>query len=139
MTSSSADAVPATVARAVPAIAARRSADDPPHHADAVDARGRLLRLVAAALVAAGALLGASATSPGSTSAVFTDTETVVTTVRTVPDFGAPRTAPDVTAPRPVGALTSTPPATPPATATPTPTAPEPRDDPRAPREGRGR
>ncbi|MBB2924872.1 hypothetical protein [Cellulomonas cellasea] len=103
--------------------------------ADAAGARGRALRLVASALVAAGGLLGASATAPDATSAAFTDTETLVTTVRTVPDFSAPRTAPDVTAPRPVGALTSTPPAT----ATPTPTAPEPRDDPRAPREGRGR
>jgi hypothetical protein len=122
MTSSSADPGPATVRR--------RAAADGPHRGDAVDARGRLLRLVAAALVAAGALLGASATTPGSTSAVFTDTETVVTTVRTVPDFDAPRTPP---APVP----TATPTATPTSTTAPEPASP--REDLPAPRDGRGR
>ncbi|MFS0701583.1 hypothetical protein AB6N24_16550 [Cellulomonas sp. 179-A 4D5 NHS] len=129
MTSSSADPGPATVGR--------RTTDVTPRPGDAVDARGRVLRLVAAALVAAGALLGASATAPGSTSAVFTDTETVVTTVRTVPDFDAPRTPP-----APV--LTATPTATPTATTAPAPASSrddlgEHREQPRAPREGRGR
>ncbi|GEA87925.1 hypothetical protein [Cellulomonas cellasea] len=105
-----------------------------PRPGTAAAARGRTLRLVAAALVAAGGLLGASATAPDATSAVFTDTETLVATVRTVPDFSAPA-VPELTAPRPVAALLSTPAAT----ATPTPAPPEPRDDPRAPREGRGR
>ncbi|MGW6130359.1 hypothetical protein ACWFNE_10065 [Cellulomonas sp. NPDC055163] len=121
MTSSSADPRPATVAHP--------PAGDPPHHGDAVDARGRVLRLVVAALVTAGALLGVPATAPGSTSAVFTDTETVVATVRTVPDFDAPRTPP-----APVTTATPTP--TPTSTPAPDPAS---REDLRAPRDGRGR
>jgi hypothetical protein len=93
------------------------------------DARSRALRLAAAALVGTGALLGAANAGPDATSAVFTDTETLVTTVRTVPDFDAPRPAP---AP-PATSATATP------TATVAPAAPPAREDLRAPREGRGR
>lgn len=78
------------------------------------DARSRALRLVAASLVVAGALLGVRATSPGATSAVFTDTETTVTTVRTAVDFDAPRSTPT-----PVPSTTVTP--TPSPSATPGP------------------
>lgn len=94
----------------------------------AADARSRALRLVAVSLVVAGALLGVRATSPGATSAVFTDTETTVTTVRTAVDFDAPRSVP-----------APTPSATPAPTPTPTGLAAPSREAPRAPREDRSR
>lgn len=121
MTSSSADPGRAT--------ATVEDAPGAPPHRPA-DVRGSAVRLGAAVLLAAGALLGACTTATDATSALYTDTETAVTTVRTAADFDAPRTPP---APPPAATPTATPTAT---------TAPEPappRDDLRGAREGRGR